>query len=182
MARLDPEFFTLVSFQIAVQKSLCLYFQARDEWNKMEYGIAIALLSEATTALKTRTGDKASTTAAAVGVPEISSTSPLRVLKSDLDDLRQHMSECLKTWESDNNSVFYSTVPQHVPAGHKLQEGYQMKKQTKYELEPAEPVLLKLPEDGSVTAKKPPSRPSVDRSDSDLARELQERLNAGLDG
>jgi len=162
MARLDKDFFTLVDFQVAVQKTLSLYFQARDQYDKTEYGIGIALMSEATVALRTRTSETG------VGVPDIHPSSALRVLRDDLDDLRIHMSKCLKEWEKDNSAVFFQSVPQHVPAGKKLQEGYQMKKSTKYELDPcAEPVLLKLPEG------------ALERSDSDLARELQERLNAG---
>ena len=77
------------------------------------------------------------------------------------------MALLLRAWEKDNSSVFFEKVPQRVPAGKKLQEGLQMKKKTEYKLEEAEPVLLALPEG------------ALERSDSDLARELQERLNAG---
>lgn len=160
LARLDKDFFTLLAFQIAVQKSLSLYFQARDQWNKMEYGIAIALMSEASVALRTRDSDDSP------GVPEIQGT-PLKILKADLDDLRTHFAKVLRCWEKDNSSVFFQSVPQHVPAGKKLLEGHKMNKAADYKLEEAEPVLLVLPEG------------DLQRSDSDLARELQKRLNAG---
>jgi BRO1-like domain len=158
MSRLDPDFFILISFQINLQKSLSLYFQARDLWNKTEYGNAIALLSDATVALRTRDSESGE------GVPEIART-PLKVLKEDLEDLRTHMAVMLRQWEKDNSSVFFHSVPQYVAAGKKLQEGYLMNKATPYALEEAEPVLLQLPEG------------ALQRSDSDLARELQEKLN-----
>jgi hypothetical protein len=161
MSRMDAEFFTLTTFQINVQKSLSLYFQARAAWETTEYGIAIALMSEATVALKTRESD------ASAGVPDIARNAALKVMQKDLDELRQHMAIVLRTWEKDNSSVFFDLVPQRVPAGKKLQEGYRMMKKTEYKLEDAEPVLLRLPEG------------TLQRSDSDLARELQQRFNMG---
>jgi hypothetical protein len=163
MSRMDKEFFTLTTFQINVQKSLSLYFQARALWETSEYGIAIALMSEATVALRTRESESSH------GVPDIARNPALKVMQKDLDDLRKHMALVLRTWEKDNSSVFFDVVPQHVPAGKKLQEGYKMLRKTDYALEEAEPVLLKLPEG------------AIQRSDSDLARELQKRFNMGDD-
>lgn len=163
MGRMDPDFFTLVTLQINVQKSLTLYFQARTLWDQEEYGIAIALLSEATVALRQREHT------AANGVPDVNQTPALKPLGNDLKDLRGHMDLLLRAWEKDNSSVFFTKVPQHVPAGKKLQEGIQMKKMTEYQLQDAEPVLLVLPDD------------AMKRTDSDLARELQNRLNSGDD-
>lgn len=160
MNRLDSDFLTLVNFQIGLQKALSLYFQARDLWDKTDYGIAIALMSCACVALKTNDGSSED------GIPEISRT-PLSVLKDDLEDLRVHMAKVLHSWEKDNSAVFFEKVPQHVPAGKKLQEGYKMNKATEFRLEPAEPVLLRIPEG------------TLERSDSDLARELSRSLNAG---
>ncbi|GKY95976.1 hypothetical protein MPSEU_000558100 [Mayamaea pseudoterrestris] len=161
MARMDKEFFTLTTFQINVQKSLSLYFQARAFWDACEYGIAIALMSEASVALRTRESD------AAPGIPDVARNPILKVMQKDLDDLRQHMALLLRTWEKDNSSVFFDTVPQRVPSSKKLQEGFQMMKKTEFTLDEVEPVLLKLPQGALL------------RSDSDLARELQERLNCG---
>jgi hypothetical protein len=76
------------------------------------------------------------------------------------------MAIVLRQREKDNSSVFFHSVPQYVAAGKKLQEGYLMNKATPYALEESEPVLLQLPEGARL------------RSDSDLARELQEKLNA----
>jgi len=161
MKRMDSDFFTLITLQINVQKSFSLYFQARNLWDQDEHGLAIALLSEATVALRDRPN------ATAAGVPDVQKTASLCALTNDLKDLRSHMALLLRAWEKDNSSVFFEKVPQHVPAGKKLQEGLQMKKKTEYKLEEAEPVLLVMPEG------------ALQRSDSDLARELQERLNAG---
>jgi BRO1-like domain len=161
MSRMDPDFFTLLAFQINIQKSLSLYCQARALWDTDDHGIAIAILSEATVAARTRE----STTS--VGLPDVLRTPALHPLKNDLQDLKTHMATLLRVWEKDNSSVYFESVPQHVPAGKKLQDGLQMKRKEAYQLEEVEPVLLVLPEG------------ALHRSDSDLARELQERLNAG---
>jgi len=163
MTRMDKDFFTLVAFQVNVQQSLSLYFQARHLWDRQEYGIAIAIMSEATVALRTRESD------ASKGVPDVSRSVALRPLEKDLKDLRTHMATVLREWEKDNTKVFFEKVPHHVPAEKKLQEGLKMNKKEAYKLEEVEPVLLVLPEG------------ALERSDSDLARELQQRLNAGED-
>lgn len=163
MSRMDPDFFTLLTLQINVHQSLTLYFQARALWDQEDFGISIAMLSEATVALRQREHS------AAKGVPDLSQTPSLKPLAGDLKDLRGHMALLLRSWEKDNSSVYFTGVPQHVPAGKKLQEGIQMKKKTDYQLREAEPVLLVLPEH------------SLQRSDSDLARELQQKLNHGED-
>lgn len=53
MDRIDQDFYTLLSFQMPFQKALSLYFQARAQWDKKNFGIAIALLSEASKGLQT---------------------------------------------------------------------------------------------------------------------------------
>jgi hypothetical protein len=161
MSRLDPNFFTLITLQINVHKSLTLYFQSRSLWEQDDYGIAIALLSEATVALRQREH------AAAHGIPDVKAIPALSPLSDDLKDLRNHMALLLRSWEKDNSSVYFSGVPQLVPVEKKLNKGIQMKRITKYTLQEAEPYLLSLPEN------------AMKRSDSDLARELQARLNTG---
>jgi BRO1-like domain len=161
MSRMDPNFLTLVTLQINVHKSLTLYFQGRSLWEEQEYGIAIALLSEATVALRQRDH------AASHGIPDVKTIPALAPLAGDLKDLRSHMALLLRSWEKDNSSVYFTGVPQRVPADKKLREGIQMKRKTEYKLQEAEPYLLILPEN------------ALKRSDSDLARELQERLNTG---
>jgi len=54
MSRMDPSFLTLVTFSINVQRALSLYFLARSLWTACEYGVAISALSEATVAMRTR--------------------------------------------------------------------------------------------------------------------------------
>jgi hypothetical protein len=164
MTRMDKDFFTLVTFQIQLHKSLSLYFYARSLFEQnQEYGLAIAFLSEATVALRTRSH------AASEGVPDVTQSNVLRGLSKDLKDLREHMALLLKTWEKDNSAVYFEKVPRSVPAEKKLAAGVQMKKMEKYKINEVEPVLLTLPEG------------LLERSDSDLARELQEKLNAGLE-
>ena len=75
----------------------------------------------------------------------------------------------LQTWEKDNSAVYFQAVPQAVPIDKKLEKGLLIAKIEKYRFKDADPVLLVVPED------------ALKRSDSDLARELQEKLNAGLD-
>jgi BRO1-like domain len=163
MGKITPDFFTLLTLQINVQKSLTLYFQSRAAWEKEDHGTAIALLSEASVQLQPRPH------AAAEGVPDVQQFPALCALHDDLKDLRSHMALLLRAWEKDNSRVFFAKVPQRVPATSKLAEGHQMKKMAEFVLEEAEPVLLELP-DGALK-----------RSDSDLARELQHRINLGED-
>jgi hypothetical protein len=161
LSRLDPNFLTLVTLQINVHKSLSMYFQSRSCWEQDDYGIAIALLSEASVALRQREH------VAAHGIPDVKIIPALAPLANDLKDLRNHMALLLRSWEKDNSSVYFAGVPQQVPTEKKLKEGIQMKRKTDYSLVEAEPHLLSLPDH------------ALKRSDSDLARELQKRLNTG---
>jgi len=162
MARIEKDFFTLVNFQRALQKSLTYYFHARSVWDQGDYGLAIAILSEATVFL--RTEDKASTNE---GMPDVAKNAALCALIGDLNDLRSHMGRLLREWEKDNSNVFFDTVPRSVPSDKKLERGVRLNKVDKYHFAEVDPVLLSLPENALV------------RSDSDLARELQEKLDAG---
>ena len=165
MARIEKDFFTLVTFQIQLQKALSLYFYGRTLWEQEHnYGLAIAILSEATLELKTR-----ETPTSARGIPDVSKIPALKALHSDLIDLRGHLNLLLKTWEKENSQIFFEPVPQVVPAEKRLEKGVQLNKEEKYKVHDVEPLLLSLSED------------AIKRSDSDLAREIQERLNAGLD-
>lgn len=163
MQRLDKDFLTLVALQIAVHEGLSVYFQARAYWEKQEHGLAIAFLSEAGAVLKTRSH------IASRGVPDVSRINALKAIQPDLDDFRNHIQYLLLCWEKDNQTVYFEAVPQAAPSGKKLLEGHCMNKVTLFELQRIEPVLLKLPEG------------TLHRSDSDLARELQEHWNCGGD-
>lgn len=163
MSRIEKDFFTLVTFQIQLQKSLSLYFYSRHLWEQEhDYGMAIAMLSEATVELKARD------TTSSKGMPEVSKIPALKALHNDLIDLRGHMNLLLKTWEKDNSSIYFEPVPQAVPADKRLEKGVHLNKEDKYRVNDVEPLLLSLSEE------------AIKRSDSDLARELQERLNEGL--
>lgn len=176
MTRMDKDIFTLMSFQVALQKSLSLYFQARALWEGSDYGTAIAMLSHATVELKTQ---KAGT---GPGVPDVKASKALGPLSDELTDLRNHMNKLLHSWETDNSSVYFETVPQQVPSDKRLQEGVVMGKMEPYTLEEVEPMLLTLPDEGGSGGGGGGGRPpSINRSDSDVARDLQKRLNEGLD-
>mmetsp|Transcript_26711 Transcript_26711/g.62748 ORF Transcript_26711/g.62748 Transcript_26711/m.62748 type:complete len:427 (-) Transcript_26711:75-1355(-) len=162
MSRIEKEFFTLINFQITLQKSLTYYFQARSVWDQGDYGLAIAMLSEATVFL--RTEDSSSNKR---GMPDLARIPALSALIGDLNHLRSHMGLLLREWEKDNSNVFFETVPRSVPSDKKLQKGVRLNKVDKYHFADVDPVLLSLPENALV------------RTDSDLARELQEKLNAG---
>lgn len=163
MARIEKDFFTLITFQVQLQKALSLYFHGRSLWeSEHQYGLAIAILSEATLELKTRTSEGGK------GVPDVSKIPALIALHKDLIDLRGHMNLLLKTWEKDNSSIYFEPVPQVVPAEKRLEKGIQLNKEENYTVRDVEPFLLSL------------SAAAMKRSDSDLARELQQRLNAGF--
>jgi hypothetical protein len=164
MSRIEKDFFTLVNFQIALQKSLCYYFQARSMWDKGDYGLAIAILSEATVYLRT---EEVSSTKK--GMPDVAKIPSLQALTGDLNDLRSHMGNVLREWEKDNSNVFFETVPRSVPTDKKLERGVRLNKVEKYHFADVDPVLLSMPEN------------ALERTDSDLARELHEKLNAGGD-
>jgi len=55
LSRIDSAFLTLITFLINIQQSLSLYFLGRSLWLDSEYGVAIAAISEATVAARTRT-------------------------------------------------------------------------------------------------------------------------------
>lgn len=164
MSRIEKDFFTLINFQITLQKSLCYYFYARSIWDQGDYGLAIAVMSEATVYLRTEVASSSKK-----GMPDVAKIASLKALTGDLNDLRSHMGNVLREWEKDNSNIFFEVVPQSVPSDKKLNKGVRLNKLDRYQFVDVDPVLLSMPENA----------PSFQRSDSDLARELQERLNAG---
>lgn len=185
-SKMDADFFKLMALQIPLQRSLSLYFQARSVWDqKDKFGLAIALLKEAISKLKTRskpTGD---------GLPEIEAKSSLKSLKNDLLDMTAHMNKVLRAWEKDNGSVYFDRVPPFVPEDAKLTNGIAITKPEPYTLVDVEPAPLSLP--SAMTGMAPPPFPSsmppppaypsapppAYNDDEALARELQRKLNAG---
>jgi len=162
MSRIEKDFFTLINFQITLQKSLSNYFYARSIWDQGDYGLAIAILSEATVYL--RTEDKSSSKK---GMPDVAKIPSLQALTGDLNDIRSHMGNVLCEWEKDNSNIFFEVVPRSVSTDKKLERGVRLNKVEKYHFADVDPFLLSMPED------------ALERSDSDLARELQQKLNAG---
>lgn len=206
MSRMDPSFLTLITFSINVQRTCSLYFLARSLWIAGEYGVAIAALSEATVAMRTRSSPTGR------GLPEIEPNGPLQSLVGEMNGFRVHMSSLLKSWEKDNSLVYFDKVPPSVPANKAL-KAIKLKKVEEFTLEMRDPLPLGAPidlepKDEGIRATSigsgdidhntdhsgggnPPPPPSYDeamvtdprlagreRSDSDLARELSEKLNA----
>jgi len=165
--RIDPEFFTLMTFQIELQHSLSFYFHARHFWEKeLEYGLGIAMMNKAISMTKTRD------TPTSRGLPEIKSKSPLKSVEKDLNGVKSHMRIVLQAWEKDNSIVYFDKVPLDLPRDKVLSEGTQMMKPDPYELDVPEPVALIMPDSDN-----PPPPPNTD-DDAELARQLQEQLNA----
>ena len=102
-------------------------------------------------------------------MPDVAKIPSLQALTGDLNDLRSHMGNVLREWEKDNSNVFFETVPRSVPTDKKLERGVRLNKVEKYHFADVDPVLLSMPEN------------ALERTDSDLARELHEKLNAGED-
>lgn len=167
-SRMDPDFFTLMTFQIEVQKSLSLYFHARHHWEKeLDYGLAIAMLNKALSMMRIRD------TPTGKGLPEIKALSPLKAVEKDLNDVKKHIQILLGAWEKDNSGIYFDKVPLTLPAEKKLAQGVRMMKPEPYDLAVVEPVALILPggDDGGA-----PGASTVD-SDYELAKQLQDQLN-----
>ena len=170
MARIEKDFFTLVNFQITLQKSLCYYFHARSIWDAGDYGLAIALLSEATVYLRTQ-----DTSSSKKGMPDVAKIPSLQALIGDLNDLRSHMGSLLREWEKDNSNVFFETVPRSVPTDKKLERGVRLNKVEKYHFADVDPVLLSMPENLVLVG----TDSALVQTDSELARELQKKFDLG---
>lgn len=135
--RIDPAFFKLVTFQINFQRALSTYFLSRTVWEKNEeYGLAIAMLKDAISGMKTRAspGEK--------GLPEIDSKSPLKSLLSDIKDFKKHMNLLLADWEHDNMKVYFDRMLPFVPEDRKLHKGVIMMKPEMFIIEDVDPVPL----------------------------------------
>lgn len=123
------------------------------------------------------------------GLPEIEEKGPLQALSNDVTDFRQHMQSLLSSWEKDNSLVYFDKVPPSVPSNKALKP-IQLQKIEEFKLEVRDPLPFSIPGTKTNAALSPPP-PSYedmiknenqrDRSDSDLARELQEKLNYSVD-
>ena len=161
-SKIDPNFFVLMTFQIQLQKALSMYFMSRDAWDSHDYGLAIAMLVDSISKVKTRDGPTSS------GLPEIKSGSPLKAISKDLSFMKSHMNMLLKAWEKDNSSVYFEKVPLSIPEDKLLDQGTQMMKPDEYHLEDVDPIPLILSENDAVK--------SQEAEDAELARRLQEQL------
>lgn len=172
MSRMDPSFLTLITFSINVQRAISLYCLSRSLWTATEYGVAIAALSEATVAMRTRT------TPTGRGLPEVEPNGPLQSLVGEVNGFRLHMGSLLKSWEKDNSLVYFDKVPPSVPANKAL-KSIHLKKVEEYALEMRDPLPLGVVEpepkedvttrsnSGAVSDDTSPAPPSVPAAPSD---------------
>jgi len=163
---MDPDFYTLMAFQIELHRSLSNYFLGRSHWEGGEYGLAISFLCSAISMIRTRTS------IVGKGLPEISSKSSLKAIEGDLDQLRSHMNILLTSWEKDNSKIYFEKVPFSVPQDKQLMNGVHMMKAEEYKMDDVDPLPLTLPGDDK------PYVPSIEDADHEMARRLQEQLNA----
>jgi hypothetical protein len=167
-SRIDNDFFVLMTFQIQLQKGLSFYYHARHYWEvERDFGIAIAMLSKAIGMLRIRE------TPMGRGLPEIRKGSPLVAIEKDLNEVKRHMSVVLGSWEKDNSKIYFEKVPLKLPLEKLLAQGTVLVKVTEYVLEEVEPIPLVLPE-----SSKSMIDASTIESDAELAKMLQEQLNA----
>jgi hypothetical protein len=165
--KIDENFFTLVTFQIQLQKSLVNYFMARHTWDLNDnYGLAITMMNEAKSMIATRPSPTSP------GLPRISSKSPLKALETDLSTVKVHFTNVLREWEKDNSSVYFSKVLSKLPEEHRLTTGIQIIKPEPYSLADVDPLPLVLPNQNDAN---PPKTQM--QSDEEYARQLQESLN-----
>jgi len=166
-SRMDPDFFTLMAFEIELNRSLCNYFLARNYWDSGQYGLAISFLCFSKEMLLTRS------TPLGKGLPEIKSKSPLKAIEKDLNELRSHMQTLLTSWDNDNSKIYFDKVPLSVPEDKKLLAGLQMMKPEEYKLDDVEPIPLIV----SADAGGPVIPPPAEESDHEMALRLQEQWN-----
>mmetsp|Transcript_2757 Transcript_2757/g.5049 ORF Transcript_2757/g.5049 Transcript_2757/m.5049 type:complete len:449 (+) Transcript_2757:42-1388(+) len=183
--RLPPPYLKYIAFQIALQEALTMYFNARATWNKgSEFGLALAMMYDARSMLEVR----ASVTSR--GIPEDieNSNSALYVLRGELVNFRSHVDKIVEGWKRDVDTVYFDKIPNTVPVASVLKKGMVMMKVEPWShssLGDPEPVPLSVqapaPPGGEDYSAPPPTAPGIERTDSDLARELQAKLNAGED-
>jgi len=184
--RMPVAYLKYIAFQTSLQSGLELYFLARATWQKGEYGLALCMLKEARKYFCVRTSPTS------LGIPEDinASGSPLSVLKNDLEGLKVHVDGMIDAWRRDVETVYFDKEPNSVPEGKRVREGMHMVKFGDWEggrkddIEPV-PLSVKGEEKEEEWEAMPPTAPQEEkgreRTDSDLARELQAKLNAGGD-
>jgi len=187
-AKIDSGFFTLVTFQIELQRGLSMYFFARHAWDvHHDYGVAISQMSEAISIVQTRSFP------AGKGLPSPKDYTPLLRLESDVKDMRSHMVLALETWEKDNSNIYFEKVPLTLDKEGVLTRGVHMMKPDEYKLEDMEIIAFILPVDSQPSSKKKLTpqkkisnkskhkQSSHEDSDRELALQLQETLNNSTD-
>ena len=95
------------------------------------------------------------------------------------------MDGCIAAWLRDINTVYFEKVPDVTPASAMLSKGLLMMKVEQWTGVSSDivPVTLAVAEEKGAEPSAPPAAEAkgLERSDSDLARELQAKLNAGED-
>jgi len=142
-AKTDTNYFTLMSFQMTLQRGLAKYFQAIYLWEtQKKYGYAISLLGEAITQLVPPLSYQ---NQAGHGLEDIIGGTPLAAIGQDIDSMRKHMQSILTSWEKDNSQIYFEQVPSSIPETFKVREAVQLIKVDEYKLDEREILVFSIP-------------------------------------
>mmetsp|Transcript_9831 Transcript_9831/g.14229 ORF Transcript_9831/g.14229 Transcript_9831/m.14229 type:complete len:1309 (+) Transcript_9831:172-4098(+) len=140
LLRMDKSLLLLLNFQLEYQRILSNYFLARSLWDNHEYGVATAMMLEATIALQKKSSWWDS---------ESSIDSSLSFLSKDMAAVRTHMTALLQSWQLDLETVYFVGVVQQIPSTKRLQTGMIMiNKPEPYIVEDIVVLPLSIPQSG----------------------------------
>jgi len=147
-AKMDPNYFTLMGFQMTLQRGLAKYFQAIYLWEtSKKYGYAISLLGEAMTQLVPPPSYQ---NQAGHGLGDIIAGTPLAAIGQDIDSMRKYMQSLLTSWEKDNSQIYFEQVPSSIPESCRVREGVQLIKVEDYTLGDEEILTFTLPQSANL--------------------------------
>mmetsp|Transcript_2408 Transcript_2408/g.3399 ORF Transcript_2408/g.3399 Transcript_2408/m.3399 type:complete len:405 (+) Transcript_2408:84-1298(+) len=160
-AKLPGDFLRLFTLYHYLSEALAHYCLARHAYAQTEVGKAVAYIQQANRLVQQR----ASITSK--GLPELDGD--LRRVRGDIQLLRAHVAGLEETYSRDNSSVYFMAIPN--PGDLEIVSGVVMMQPTPF-APPDMPILPFESGDGLTSCE-------LQHSDSELARELQEKLNAG---
>ena len=149
-------------FQITFHRSVAFWYSAQAEWDSEHRGVAIRYLESAIEHVSP------------AHMPPLKGQ--LKALEADLQAFRGELNSSLQTYQHENNSIYYDAVPASDSVAP-LPKGVVMMKPDPY----PEPNLVPLQfaaSEGDIAA----AASGSNKTDEELARELQEQLNVGDGG
>jgi len=171
--RLPAPFLAQLALSSSLAQGLAYLYVARAAAAEQRAGLAVAAIRRAQELVGERAGP------AAVGLPPLDG--PLQEIQGEVAALRAHIQRTEAAYNKDNSSVYFLPVPDGRDV--ELPGAVTMKQATPF----APPELPPLDLEGrgasasSSGEKAEGEEGKRERTDSDLARELQEKLNAGED-